>query len=50
MQIKDVYVKSGGTAAEIPSFENKQQSAITDAMKDKALVGSIIKEWVREGT
>jgi flagellar M-ring protein FliF len=49
-QIKDVYVKSGGIAAEIPSFENRQQMALTDAMKDKALVGSIIKEWVREGT
>jgi hypothetical protein len=34
----------------MPSIENKQQMALTDAMKDKALVGSIIKEWVREGT
>ena len=48
--IKDVYVKSGSATAEIPSFENRQQTALTDAMKDKALVGSIIKEWVREGT
>jgi len=49
-QIKDVYVKSGGATGEVPSIENRQQMAITDAMKDKALVGSIIKEWVREGT
>jgi flagellar M-ring protein FliF len=49
-QIKDVYVKSGGATGELFSVENKQQTALTDAMKDKALVGSIIKEWVREGT
>ena len=49
-QIKDVYIKSGGVTGEVPSIENKQQSALADAMKDKALVGSIIKEWVREGT
>jgi flagellar M-ring protein FliF len=49
-QIKDVYVKSSGGTGEIPSIENKQQMALADAMKDKALVGSIIKEWVREGT
>jgi flagellar M-ring protein FliF len=49
-QIKDVYVKSGGATGELGSVENKQQMALTDAMKDKALVGSIIKEWVREGT
>lgn len=51
--VKDVYVKSGGSAAgEVPppSIENKQQAALNDAMKDKALVGSIIKEWVKEGT
>lgn len=47
-QVKDVYVKSPG--AEAPAIENKQQNALTDAMKDKALVGSIIKEWVKEGT
>jgi flagellar M-ring protein FliF len=49
-QIKDIYVKSGAVTGEVPSIENRQQMAITDAMKDKALVGSIIKEWVREGT
>ena len=45
-QVKDVYVKSGGEAAAI---ENKGQVALADAMKDKALVGAIIKEWVKEG-
>jgi flagellar M-ring protein FliF len=50
-QIKDVYMKSAGAGADVPSIENRQPStALTDAMKDKALVGSIIKEWVREGT
>ncbi len=50
-QIKDVYMKNAVAGAEVPSIESKQQStALTDAMKDKALVGSIIKEWVREGT
>jgi len=54
-QIKDVYVKNqkaekgqlDGTAA--AALEEKPQSALTEAMKDRALVGSIIKEWVREG-
>lgn len=48
-QIADVYVKSGGVEASAP-IENKAQAALADAMKDKALVGSIIKEWVREGS
>ncbi len=47
-QVKDVYVKSSVT--ETAAIENKQQNALTDAMKDKALVGSIIKEWVKEAT
>jgi flagellar M-ring protein FliF len=46
-QIKDVYVKSEQSGPE--AIEDKQQSALVSAMKDKALVGSIIKEWVREG-
>ena len=51
-QIRDVYSKSAAVAgAEAPQpIENKAQSAIADAMRDKALVGSIIKEWVKEGT
>ena len=47
-QIKDVYVKSSSN--EPAAIENKQQNALAEAMKDKALVGSIIKEWVKEGT
>lgn len=45
-EVKDVYVKSAGEAAAV---EGKGQAALTDAMKDKALVGAIIKEWVKEG-
>ncbi len=50
-QIKDMYVKNAVAAgAEMPApLENKAQAALTDAMKDKALVGAIIKEWVKEG-
>jgi flagellar M-ring protein FliF len=46
-QIRDVYVKTEQFAPE--AIEEKQQNAVVNAMKDKALVGSIIKEWVREG-
>ena len=48
-QVKDVYLKSAGAEAATP-IENKQQAALNDIMKDKALVGSVIKEWVKEGT
>ena len=54
-QIKDVYVKNQkaekGQLDSAPgaALEEKPQSALTEAMKDRALVGSIIKEWVREG-
>ncbi len=56
-QIKDVYTKNQKTAGKTPlnppvgapALEEKPQSALTEAMKDKALVGSIIKEWVKEG-
>jgi flagellar M-ring protein FliF len=54
-QIKDVYVKGQKAgkaqldASPAAALEEKPQSALTEAMKDKALVGSIIKEWVREG-
>ncbi len=48
-EIRDVYVK-GGTDNEMKAVEgNKPPNALAEAMKDKALVGSIIKEWVREG-
>jgi len=54
-QVKDVYLKSGaGTAVtggdQPAAIENKQQAAINDVMRDKTVVGSVIKEWVKEGT
>jgi flagellar M-ring protein FliF len=54
-QVKDVYVKSGaGTAVpggdQPAAIESKQQAAINDVMRDKTVVGSVIKEWVKEGT
>jgi flagellar M-ring protein FliF len=45
-RVKDVYVKGGNTEA--PAIEDKAQAAMLDAFKDKALVGAIIKEWVKE--
>jgi flagellar M-ring protein FliF len=53
--VKDVYVKGGKeqhlNAPATPAIEERQLSnPLMEAMKDKALVGSIIKEWVREGT
>ena len=57
-QIKDVYVKGqkGEKAEQLnapaaaPALEEKKPpNALEEAMKDKVLVGSIIKEWVREG-
>ena len=47
-QGKDVYVKSGGPEG-VAAIEEKGQAALVDAFKDKALVGAIIKEWVKEG-
>jgi len=56
-QIKDVYMKNqkaekgqlDSASPAAAALEEKQPSALTEAMKDRALVGSIIKEWVREG-
>jgi flagellar M-ring protein FliF len=57
-QIKDMYVKGEkGEKAQkgqlqppqTPALEDKVPSPVAEAMKDKTLVGSIIKEWVREG-
>ena len=45
--VKDVYVKGGAPAAAIPAVE-KPQPALMEALNDKALVGSIIREWVKE--
>jgi flagellar M-ring protein FliF len=48
-QVKDVYVKAPekGEPAALSGME-KNQPAITEALRDKALVGSIIREWVKE--
>lgn len=48
-QVKDVYVKSPGPEGAAAAIEDKGQGALVDALKDKALVGAIIKEWVKEG-
>ncbi len=32
------------------AIENKQQAALNDIMRDKTVVGSVIKDWVKEGT
>jgi flagellar M-ring protein FliF len=54
-QVKDVYVKGEKTEAEHLSLDkgqaaitDKSQIAIVEALRDKALVGSIIREWVKE--
>jgi flagellar M-ring protein FliF len=47
-QVKDVYVKGTGPEG-TAVLEDKGQAALVDAFKDKALVGAIIKEWVKEG-
>jgi len=48
-KVKDVYVKSPNPEGATVAIEDKAQGALVDAMKDKALVGTIIKEWVKEG-
>ncbi len=56
--MKDVYVGSGSAGAaaglatesvEAVTAGAKQQPALVSALQDKALVKSIIKEWVKEG-
>lgn len=51
-QVKDIYVKSGNAVSgdQPAAIENKQQAALNDVMRDKTVVGSVIKEWVKEGT
>jgi len=49
-QVKDVYMKGATQEAGPTAIENKQQAALNDVMRDKAVVGSIIKDWVKEGT
>ena len=47
-QVKDVYVKGAGPEG-VAAIDDRGQGALVDALKDKALVGAIIKEWVQEG-
>lgn len=49
-QVQDVYLKAGeGATPALVGIEKPQpQTPIAEALKDKALVGSIIREWVRE--
>jgi flagellar M-ring protein FliF len=49
-QVKDVYVKGPERASEPAALSpaEKAQAAVTEALRDKALVGSIIREWVKE--
>ena len=51
-QVKDVYTKGAAAVQEggAPALENRQQSALNDVMRDKSVVGSVIKDWVKEGT
>ncbi len=47
-KVKDVYMKTAGAGpAAIPAGDQMQQG-MAEAFKDKALVGSIIREWVKE--
>jgi len=47
-QVKDVYMKGADAAAAAIPPPDKAQGVIGEALKDKALVGSVIREWVRE--
>jgi flagellar M-ring protein FliF len=48
-EVKDVYIKANDQpgAAALPNVE-KPPSALAEALKDRALVRSVIREWVRE--
>ncbi len=48
-RVKDVYMKTGAGAQTAAIQAGEQaQPALGEAFKDKALVGSIIREWVKE--
>ncbi len=50
-QVQDVYLKAGESAAKpaLAGIDKAQPpTAMADALKDKSLVGSIIREWVKE--
>jgi flagellar M-ring protein FliF len=50
-EIRDVYVKTDKTGAP-DAIESKpaQPPALVSALKDRALVGAVIREWVKEGS
>ena len=50
-KVKDIYLKTAGPGGEGPAALGapaQAQPALAEAFKDKALVGSIIREWVKE--
>jgi flagellar M-ring protein FliF len=49
-KVKDVYTKTAGPGPEVPAVgaPAQAQPALAEAFQDKALVGSIIREWVKE--
>ena len=47
-KIKDIYMKTGGAGAAAIPAGDQTQPALGEAFKDKALVGSVIREWVKE--
>ena len=49
-QVRDVYMKNPSQQDGAPAIESKQQAALNDIMRDKTVVGSVIKDWVKEGT
>ena len=44
-EVQDVYLKEG----EAEALEGRKEAPSLRPMQDKALVSTIIKEWVREG-
>jgi flagellar M-ring protein FliF len=47
-KVKDVYMKAPGAGPAAIAAGEQPQPAMVEAFKDKALVGSIIREWVKE--
>jgi flagellar M-ring protein FliF len=48
-KVKDMYMKTGGAESPAVLVAGQTQPALGEALKDKALVGSIVREWVKEG-
>jgi flagellar M-ring protein FliF len=47
-KVKDIYMKTGAAGPAAIQAADQTQPALAEAFKDKALVGSIIREWVKE--